>query len=137
MQFIDILDNLHEEYADQIKKKFRGEDRTMTIYKNPSNSEMRKLKKEGAEGFRIIIDVKKKNIYLFDKEILHSEASKELFKVELHGSEENYRLGFADDTGKIVHVRSFFDRVPRERKLNNIIRKWVSEKSKLTWMKGI
>ncbi len=135
MQFEELLDNLYEVYADSGKP----EDKTYSIYKNPSNSERKKMIEEGGtafDGFRILLDLKKRDIYLFDSRLLHAEASKILFGQEFDGSESGYRLGFASNIGKILYIKNFSGRTSADKKKYNEIKEWVSKKSRLTWSKN-
>ena len=75
MNFIDILDSLHEEFAEYGKS---GNDKgkgSYAIYSNPTKREMGQIiKEEKPIGFRLLADKNAKKIYLFNANMFHNEA---------------------------------------------------------------
>lgn len=73
-----IFKEVNEEFFDMVKDK----ENSYSIYKNPNSREIKEaLKENGKESgkeLRVIIDLKKKIMYLFSADLLHLKASKEL-----------------------------------------------------------
>ena len=98
------------------------------IYKNPTSKEYRDLMKEtDFKGFRILVDRKKKDYYLFSSELLHDDAELAVYKknytTERGG---NYFKGFAKRNGEIMFFRLMDPKIERE------VRPWIT-KGPLTW----
>jgi hypothetical protein len=85
MKFIDILDELEEQFVDYAANDFAARGQIYGILKNPSMKELEDLiKEERPRGFRLITD--KKDVYVFNQELLHESALKKI-------KEEGHNIG--------------------------------------------
>jgi hypothetical protein len=85
-----LKDFLNEEWADTIKDK-RGE--TYEIFVNPSQKEITDFVKEEIEYIRFLIELKNKKVYVWDGDLLHEDAAKELNKPYSTSGEKGYVYG--------------------------------------------
>lgn len=106
MNFQDILD---EEFVDYSKAQRKTqEDKTFSIFKNPSRKEIMDLKKnDGATNLRFIYDKKTDDVFVFSSDLLHHEAVSTLFK---KGINPPNRLigGVSDMSGKVKTISPSF-----------------------------
>lgn len=122
-KFVEV----NEEFATWKKGRRFMQRHTFGIYKNPTGNDIREIMKdEKPDGFRILIDTQNKNVYLFDKELLHMDALssiKELKNIEARMIKE----GMANTDREIVWMKGITAQKKRE------IKSWLSKKTVLTW----
>ena len=96
-----IFGSILEEFKDYVLK---DNGKSGAIFKNPSRKEISELvKNEGARGFRLILDKKKGDVYVFDQELLHHKAYS---KIANGKSDPNrYYEGFANKDLSLVGYR--------------------------------
>ncbi|RLA58816.1 MAG: hypothetical protein DRQ78_11425 [Epsilonproteobacteria bacterium] len=97
MTIKEILTETFEDYAKApYSKKVYG------IYKNPTSNELRDLiKEEKPISFRVLIDKKKKDIYVFNSDLLHAEAAKKIFGFTSVGKRDRFHHGIANKAGTL------------------------------------
>lgn len=68
---------LFEKFITMLKPISRDKE-PKSIYKNPTYNELKKLREESGDIFRILVDKNNKDIYVFSTDILHAVACKAL-----------------------------------------------------------
>ena len=88
---------LNEEFVDYTKNH-RMKD--YGVWKNPSRKELSQLVKEhNSKELRFFVDLKTKDVYVFDENLLHSAAINLIYK---NGRAKRFIVkGYADKRGKI------------------------------------
>lgn len=65
-----------------INEKFAGADmigsELIEVFKNPDNKELKELKEKSKFGFRVLVDIEKKDIYISSAELIHSDIIKSI-----------------------------------------------------------
>jgi len=77
----------------------------MPIFKNPSKKELGEACRQ-YKSCRFIVDIGEKNVYVFDPDLLHEDASYELeFPYGRRPGSEIYIYGSADwSSGKLINI---------------------------------
>jgi len=131
MKFIDILDELEEQFLDYGNNSYDAKGVIYGILKNPSMKEMEDLiKEEKPRGFRLITD--KENVYVFNQELLHEYA---LQKIKELGNKIGYPyFGFAEKNLELIGYRvTGKDRHEVQKELTKITEKKTPFKKEKRW----
>lgn len=91
---------LKETFVDYSKAPYSK--KVFGIYKNPTSNELRDLvKEERPTILRVLIDKKKKDIYVFNADLLHAEAAKKIFGFSSVGKRDRFHHGVANKAGTL------------------------------------
>jgi len=138
MQFLETLDDLSEdilaEAATAIASATAGK-QLISIYENPSSSKMAQINKENSliHGLRIIVDIEKNKMYMFNAELTHSAAAQEIYKKIISDTDGKHFYGFADTDGKTKGFRYLLRRNKEEKKSYDKVRKMIDDNKFITW----
>lgn len=122
--------SLSEVFVDLAKPSGRayGATRDHGIYKNPTSKEFRELiKEEDPQGIRLLVDRKKKEVYVFNSDLLHDDAERVVYgRLYPLQKDSDHLKGFANKKGEINFFRHVSKKVEEE------VREWIT-KGPLTW----
>ena len=126
MTFKELLNEVFVDYA---QSPYSRDKSIYGIYKNPTSKELKNLiKEEKPISFRVVLDNKKKDVYVFNSALLHDYVIKKVFKDTLTGQSRIGRIykGLASLDGKIREVYNAEDEEYKE------IKKWLKPPMRIT-----
>ena len=116
---------INEEFYDWKKKYYNRGEKLYGIYKNPTDKDIEEIiKEEKPKKVRILLNFKRKNIYLFNDEILHSEAINVIKEVK---NCFEFIHGWASLNKKITSMDGLSSN-DRQKAAS-----WISKETCLTW----
>lgn len=134
MQFEQLLDTLQEDYLAEGPKKLihsvQEGNKLFSIYENPSHGVVAKIKKEADStiyGLRLIADLEKKRLFVFNADLMHNKAAKELYGK--YKSDDKHIFGFAKIDGSDTGFRNLL----KKDKSYKEVRDLVDKNTFLTW----
>ena len=133
MQFEQFLDNLQETYLIEGTKPIHSVQvgkKLFSIYENPSHGAVARIKKEADSsiyGLRLIVDLVKNKLYVFNSDLMHTKAAKELYGK--YDSDDKHLFGFSKIDGSDTGFRNLLKRDKEYKKVRDLVDKNVF----LTW----
>jgi len=115
---------VNEIFYDFIESNWLNKKTILGVLKNPSKSELKKLK----SGVRIIVDIVNKNVYVFKNSslIMHDEVAKHIYGKE-YNNLVNKRIfyGYGRDNGEVILFKNSKGKI---REIKKIVNKYMNFK---------